>query len=72
MYSKEHVDTRHQLSKKDKMLIRPFVNVVRPSSQFPTYDDILFQRWKQRQKSITNSSERYFSPSTYTRNLHTR
>ena len=60
MYSKEHVDGRRRLSKNDNMMIRPFVNVVRPSSQFPTYDDILFQRWKQRQKSIASSSERYF------------
>ncbi len=43
----------------DKMTLKPFVNVVRPSSQFPKDDDILFQRWKRRQQSEKNSNIRY-------------
>lgn len=52
------VDNRSRISN-DKMTLKPFVNVVRPSSQFPKDDDILFERWKRRQQIEKSANIRY-------------
>jgi hypothetical protein len=36
--------------------LRPFFNVVRPPMTFAMQDDVLFERWKRRQKMARNSA----------------